>query len=68
MYGGAAELSIATGAQSKLEIVGTYLQFDELAKLSPPIRRQNTLLAACSRTTTRSSTSSAASARAGACR
>jgi len=42
MYGGAAGLSMTTGAQSTLEIVGTYLQWDELSKLSPPIRRQNT--------------------------
>jgi hypothetical protein len=42
MYGGAAGLSIATGAQSKLEIVGTYLQWDKLSKLSNPLWRQNT--------------------------
>ena len=42
MYGGAVELQLAGGADSSLQLVGSYLQFDELARLDVPIRRQNT--------------------------
>ena len=44
MYGGALDLSIATGVQSKLQLVGAYLQWEDLDELSTPIRRQNTAL------------------------
>lgn len=42
MYGGAAELKLATGAASSVQLVGAYLKFDRLDQLSSPIRRQNT--------------------------
>jgi hypothetical protein len=42
MFGGAAELSIATGEQSKIQLVGSYLQWDDLEKLPAYLRRQNT--------------------------
>jgi hypothetical protein len=45
MYGGAAELSVASGRDSTLQLVGSYLQFDDLDTLAIPIRRQNTLVA-----------------------
>jgi hypothetical protein len=44
MYGGAAELTFTTGVQSKLQVVGTYLEWNDLAKLSHPLWRQNTTL------------------------
>ncbi len=45
MYGGGAELSVASGGDSTFQLVGSYLQFDKLDKLEFPIRRQNTLVA-----------------------
>jgi len=44
MYGGAAELTLAAGASSSLQLVGSYLKFDHLDKLTSIIRRQNTRL------------------------
>jgi hypothetical protein len=45
MYGGGVELSFASGRDSSLQLVGSYLQFQDLDELERPIRRQNTLLA-----------------------
>ena len=45
MYGGAAELALGRAGESQLHVMGAYLQFEELGKLEPPIRRQNTRLA-----------------------
>ncbi len=45
MYGGGVELSLASGQESTLQLVGSYLQFEDLDKLAFPIRRQNTLVA-----------------------
>ena len=45
MFGGAAELSLGRPGESTLHVMGAYLQFDKLAMLEPPIRRQNTRLA-----------------------
>jgi hypothetical protein len=42
MYGGGLELRFAAGQGSSLQLVGSYLQFDDLDKLDVPIRRQNT--------------------------
>jgi hypothetical protein len=42
MYGGALDLKFASGQDSSLQLVGSYLQFEDLNKLEPPIRRQNT--------------------------
>jgi hypothetical protein len=42
MFGGAAELSLGRTGESVLSVMGAYLEFDELNKLEPPIRRQNT--------------------------
>ncbi|HSD28600.1 MAG TPA: hypothetical protein VLL75_14960 [Vicinamibacteria bacterium] len=43
MYGGGVELSFTSGQDSTLQLVGSYLQFEDLEKLAFPIRRQNTL-------------------------
>jgi len=43
MYGGGVELSFASGQDSTLQLVGSYLQFEDLEELEFPIRRQNTL-------------------------
>jgi len=45
MYGGGAELAVASGQDATFQLVGSYLQFDKLDKLEVPIRRQNTLVA-----------------------
>jgi hypothetical protein len=45
MYGGAAELSLGRPGESTLNVMAAYLQFEELVKLEPPIRRQNTRVA-----------------------
>jgi hypothetical protein len=45
MYGGALELSFGSGPDSSLQLVGSYLQFEDLDKLDLPIRRQNTRVA-----------------------
>jgi len=45
MYGGGVELSFASGQDSSLQLVGSYLQFEDLDKLDVPIRRQNTRVA-----------------------
>jgi hypothetical protein len=45
MYGGAAELSFASGRDSTMQLAGSYLQFRDLDKLEYSIRRQNTQLA-----------------------
>ena len=42
MYGGAGEISLGRLGEATLDFTGAYLQFDELNKLEPPIRRQNT--------------------------
>ena len=42
MYGGGVELSFASGQNSTLQLVGSYLQFEDLDGLDFPIRRQNT--------------------------
>jgi hypothetical protein len=42
MYGGGAELKLATGQQSSFQVLGSYLQFEDLDQLDPAIRRQNT--------------------------
>jgi hypothetical protein len=43
MYGGAVELAFESGQDSTLQLVGSYLQFEDLDKLEFPVRRQNTL-------------------------
>jgi hypothetical protein len=45
MYGGAAELALGRAGESTLHVMGAYLQFEELVKLEPAIRRQNTRVA-----------------------
>ena len=45
MYGGALELRLAGGQDSSLQLVGSYLQFEDLNDLEPAIRRQNTRVA-----------------------
>ena len=45
MYGGALDLRFAAGQGSGLQLVGSYLQFEDLDKLQPQIRRQNTRVA-----------------------
>ena len=45
MYGGALDLTFAAGQESSLQLVGSYLQFEDLDKLEPQIRRQNTRVA-----------------------
>jgi hypothetical protein len=45
MYGGGAELSFASGQDASLQLVGSYLQFEDLNMLEVPIRRQNTRVA-----------------------
>lgn len=45
MYGGALNLTFAAGQESSLQLVGSYLQFEDLDKLQPQIRRQNTRVA-----------------------
>lgn len=42
VYGGSARLAAPAGRNSRIEIVGSYLQFDKLDRLGVPIRRQNT--------------------------
>ncbi len=44
MYGGEAALTLATGTSSGLQLVGSYLQFDELDQLDPVLGRQNSTL------------------------
>jgi hypothetical protein len=45
MYGGGLDLKFAAGQDSSLQLVGSYLQFQDLNKLEPQIRRQNTRVA-----------------------
>ena len=45
MYGGGLELSFASGQDSTLQLVGSYLQFEDLNELDVPVRRQNTRVA-----------------------
>ncbi len=45
MYGGGIDLKFASAQGSSLQLVGSYLQFEDLLKLEPPIRRQNTRVA-----------------------
>jgi hypothetical protein len=45
MYGGGLDLKFATAQGSSLQLVGSYLQFEDLNKVEPPIRRQNTRVA-----------------------
>jgi hypothetical protein len=42
VYGGSARLAAPAGRSSRIEVVGSYLQFDDLDRLGLPIRRQNT--------------------------
>ncbi len=42
LYGGGVELSFASGQDSSLQLAGSYLQWEDLDKLQPQIRRQNT--------------------------
>jgi hypothetical protein len=45
LYGGGLELRFAAGQDSSLQLVGSYLQFQDLGELDVPIRRQNTRVA-----------------------
>lgn len=45
MYGGALELRLAGGPDSSLQIVGSYLQFEDLNEIEPAIRRQSSRVA-----------------------
>jgi len=45
MYGGGAEIALGRPGEAALSVMGSYLEFDELNKLEPPIRRQNTRVA-----------------------
>jgi hypothetical protein len=45
MFGGGLDLSFASGQTARLQIAGTYLEFRDLDKLDPAIRRQNTRVA-----------------------
>jgi len=45
MFGGGLELQLASGQDSSLQLVGSYLQFEDLNLLEVPIRRQNTRVA-----------------------
>jgi hypothetical protein len=45
MYGGAAQLSLGRVGQGTFDAMGAYLEFNDLNKLEPAIRRQNTRLA-----------------------
>lgn len=45
MYGGGIDLTFAGGQGSSLQLVGSYLQFEDLNNLAPQIRRQNTRVA-----------------------
>jgi hypothetical protein len=42
MFGGGVELKLASGRSGSFQAVGSYLQFEDLDKLDPAIRRQNT--------------------------
>jgi hypothetical protein len=42
MYGGALELDLASGSDSRLQLVGSFLEFRDLDALDPVIKRQNT--------------------------
>jgi hypothetical protein len=42
LWGGGGEIRIGTGPSSSLSFAGSYLVFDDLDKLDPAIRRQNT--------------------------
>ena len=43
MYGGGLELTFASGRDSSLQLVGSYLQFQDLDTLEPALYRQNTI-------------------------
>jgi hypothetical protein len=45
MYGGAAEIALGRVGEATLHVTGAYVEFDELNRLEPPIRRQNTRVA-----------------------
>ena len=45
MFGGGLELTFSSGQDSSLQLVGSYLQFEDLNQLEVPIRRQNTRVA-----------------------
>jgi hypothetical protein len=45
MYGGGADLTLGSASGSSLQLVGSYLQFQDLNKLEPAIRRQNAQVA-----------------------
>jgi hypothetical protein len=42
MYGGAAEITLGRPGEASLDVTGAYLEFADLNKLEPAIRRQNT--------------------------
>ena len=42
MYGGAAEITLGRPGEASLDVTGAYLEFKDLNKLEPAIRRQNT--------------------------
>jgi len=45
MYGGGADLTFGSADGSSLQLAGSYLQFQDLNKLEPVLRRQNTQVA-----------------------
>jgi hypothetical protein len=45
MYGGGLELKFASAQGQSLQLVGSYLQFEDLDKLDPLVKRQNTRVA-----------------------
>jgi hypothetical protein len=45
MYGGGLDLKFTAGQESYLQLVGSYLQFEDLNLLEPLVRRQNTRVA-----------------------
>jgi hypothetical protein len=45
MYGGGVDLKFASAQGSSLQLAGSYLQFEDLNKLEPRVRRQNTRVA-----------------------
>jgi hypothetical protein len=38
MYGGGAEIALGRPGEATLSVLGSYLEFDELNKLEPPIQ------------------------------
>ena len=44
VFGGAAELTLGARTTSRLQLVGSYLEFRDLERLDPVLRRQNTVV------------------------